>query len=64
MKTFSRQAMVRQLFPRAHLIANRENVGFARANNQATQENLSYVLLPNPDTKTLLGYLANSYRFH
>lgn len=30
--------MVRQKFPQVHLIANRENVGFAAANNQALRE--------------------------
>ena len=30
--------MVRQEFPAVHLIANHENVGFARANNQALKE--------------------------
>lgn len=43
--------MVRQDFPEVHVIANKENVGFARANNQAlarcTGERL---LLLNPDT--------------
>ncbi len=37
--------------PDVHFIANRENVGFARANNQAIRQSESeYVLLLNPDT--------------
>ncbi len=38
-------------YPDIHLIANQENVGFARANNQAIRQSDSeYVLLLNPDT--------------
>jgi GT2 family glycosyltransferase len=34
-----------------HFIANEDNVGFARANNQAIRQSQSeYVLLLNPDT--------------
>jgi GT2 family glycosyltransferase len=37
--------------PWVHFIANNENVGFARANNQAIRQSQSeYVLLLNPDT--------------
>jgi GT2 family glycosyltransferase len=43
--------MVRDKFPQVHLIANRENVGFSRANNQAIRlAKGEYVLLLNPDT--------------
>jgi len=43
--------MVRVRFPNARLIENCENVGFARANNQAIQESTGrYVLLLNSDT--------------
>ncbi len=43
--------MVREKFPWVHLIANKENVGFSRANNQAIRiANGKYVLLLNPDT--------------
>ena len=46
--------MVRQKFPQVHLIANRENVGFATANNQALREIENSKLkvessLPNPN---------------
>lgn len=38
-------------YPDVHFIANQENVGFARANNQAIRQSQSqYVLLLNPDT--------------
>ncbi len=43
--------MVRQQFPQVHLIANKNNVGFSVANNQAMRISKGdYVLLLNPDT--------------
>jgi len=43
--------MVRQEFPEVELIANRDNVGFAAANNQALrQAHGRFVVLLNPDT--------------
>ena len=43
--------MVQQKFPQVHLIANKQNVGFSTANNQAIKiSNGKYVLLLNPDT--------------
>lgn len=43
--------MVREKFPQVRLIANSENVGFSRANNQAIRESSAeYVVLLNPDT--------------
>lgn len=43
--------MVREKFPQVKLIANTENVGFSRANNQAIRESAAeYVVLLNPDT--------------
>lgn len=43
--------MVRQKYPTVKLICNDENVGFARANNQAIRQSAGeYVLLLNPDT--------------
>lgn len=43
--------MVRAKFPQVRLIANAENVGFSRANNQAIRQSAAeYVLLLNPDT--------------
>ena len=53
---------IRQRFPEVHLIANAENCGFARANNQAIRiSDAEYILLLNPDTvvyeNTLRGCL-------
>ena len=43
--------MVRRKFPEYTLIANKENLGFSRANNQAMRlADAKYVLLLNPDT--------------
>ncbi|MFM1874538.1 MAG: hypothetical protein RL266_275 [Bacteroidota bacterium] len=44
-------AMVAAKFPSVHLIANKDNVGFSKANNQAMRlAKGKYVLLLNPDT--------------
>ena len=44
-------AMVETKFPSVHIIANTENVGFSRANNQAIlKSHAEFVLLLNPDT--------------
>ena len=52
-------AMVRERFPWVHLIENRENVGFARANNQGIALATGRcVLLLNPDTEVHPGALA------
>lgn len=43
--------MVRNRFPKIHLIENKENVGFSKANNQAVElANGEYVCILNPDT--------------
>ena len=43
--------MVQTRFPEVHLIANEENVGFSKANNQAIRKSQGrHVLLLNPDT--------------
>ncbi len=43
--------MVQSLFPEVHVIANKENVGFSVANNQAIKKSTAeYILLLNPDT--------------
>ena len=43
--------MVKKEFPAVRLIANKENLGFSRANNQAIRKaNGEYILLLNPDT--------------
>ena len=44
-------AAVRERFPHVRVIANEENVGFGRANNQAMREARGrYILVLNPDT--------------
>jgi GT2 family glycosyltransferase len=44
-------AMVANNFPQVHLIDNKENVGFSKANNQAIRlSKAEYILLLNPDT--------------
>ncbi|WP_400191812.1 glycosyltransferase [Hymenobacter sp. B81] len=44
-------AMVRERFPEVRLIANRDNPGFSKANNQAIRQSKGeHVLLLNPDT--------------
>lgn len=56
--------MVRERFPQVRLIENRENVGFARANNQAIRESAGkYILLLNSDTIVQLGALQNMVAF-
>ncbi|AKQ44848.1 hypothetical protein TH63_03170 [Rufibacter radiotolerans] len=43
--------MVRRRFPEVILLANKENLGFSKANNQAIRQSQGkYVLLLNPDT--------------
>ena len=57
-------AMVRQRFPQVHLIENRVNAGFARANNQAIRQSNGYfLLLLNPDTEVKPGALELLVRF-
>ncbi|SDK21288.1 Glycosyltransferase, GT2 family [Catalinimonas alkaloidigena] len=56
--------MVRRRFPEVRLIANQENVGFSRANNQAIRQSTGeYVLLLNPDTVLEEDTLAKCCRF-
>ena len=52
------------LFPDVHFIANKENMGFARANNLAIrQSQADYVLLLNPDTVVYENTLRESVAF-
>src|SRR4029453_19561380 len=45
-------AMVRERFPNVRLIVNRENLGFARANNQAIAATATpYILMLNSDAR-------------
>ena len=51
-------------FPQVKFIANKENLGFARANNQAIrQSEAEYVLLLNPDTVVYENTLRESVTF-
>lgn len=43
--------LIREKFPNVHLIENKVNVGFSKANNQAIQQSKGeFILLLNPDT--------------
>lgn len=56
--------MVRERFPQVRLIENAENVGFARANNQAIQGSTGrYLLLLNSDTVAQPDALYNMVQF-
>jgi hypothetical protein len=56
--------MVQDRFPMVHLVANGENPGFARANNQALRRACGkYILLLNPDTLVTHGALERLVRF-
>lgn len=57
-------AMVQQEFPQVTLIANTENRGYARGNNQAMQRAQGeFVLLLNPDTEVLPETLDRAVAF-
>ncbi len=57
-------AMVSAEFPEVRLIANRENAGFTRANNQALALSTGrHVVLLNPDTEAEPGSLTTLVRF-
>ncbi len=57
-------AMVRERFPQVRLIQNAENIGFARANNQAIRQSRGrYVLLLNSDTEVYPGALPRLLEF-
>lgn len=56
--------LVRYKFPQVHLIANKFNQGFAKANNQALRlARGNYVLLLNPDTQILPGNFKSMLKF-
>lgn len=56
--------MLRNNFPQVKLIANEENVGFAKANNQAIKESKGkYILLLNPDTLVSSGSINEMVDF-
>lgn len=53
--------MVAQEFPQAKLIKNQENLGFAKANNQAIKKAKGeFILLLNPDMKVFPDTLVNT----
>lgn len=57
-------AMVRRFFPQTRLLENEENVGFARANNQAIKESRGrYILLLNSDTFVMEGTIERMVAF-
>ncbi len=57
-------AMARRDFPKVRLIANTENMGFGRANNQGMRASTGlYLLLLNSDTEVLPGTLQELVRF-
>ena len=54
---------LKERYPQVHFICNTENVGFARANNQAVRLSAGrYVLLLNPDTVVAEHTIADSIR--
>lgn len=56
--------MVAEAFPNVRLIANKENVGFSRGNNQALRLSAGqYVVLLNPDTEPEPGSLTTLVRY-
>lgn len=56
--------MLKTRFPEVHLIANKENLGFAKANNQAMKIALGeFILLLNPDTVVEDGTFQKTIRF-
>ena len=56
--------MVRKEFPEVNLISNKENLGFAKANNQAIEKAQGrYVLLLNPDMRVHETTLAGMVRW-
>ncbi|BCW94751.1 MAG: glycosyltransferase family 2 protein [Fimbriimonadales bacterium] len=57
-------AMARAEFPQATLIANAENLGYARGNNQAMERAQgAYLLLLNPDTEVFPDTLNRALAF-
>src|SRR4051812_2097532 len=56
--------MVAAEFPDVHLIANTENAGFTRANNQALKQAVSrHSVILNPDTECKPGALTTLVRY-
>lgn len=56
--------MIRENYPDVKFIENKENVGFARANNQALRKSQGdYVLLLNPDTVVKTNAISKLFHF-
>lgn len=56
--------MVQNEFPQVKIIANKKNLGFAKANNQAIKQSQGeYILLLNPDTIVLSNAISKSINF-
>jgi len=56
--------IIRQKFPRVKLIANQENLGFAKANNQAIkQAQGDFILLLNPDMRVMPDTLSKMVKW-
>lgn len=56
--------IVEELYPQVNLIQNKENSGYAKANNQGIESSLGrYVLLLNPDTQFREDSLTLMYEF-
>jgi len=56
--------MVQQNFPQVNLIENKENIGFAKANNQSIARCTGdYILLLNPDTLILQNAIEKAVDF-
>jgi GT2 family glycosyltransferase len=56
--------MIAEKFPKVKLIANKENLGFSKANNQAIRlSKAEYVLLLNPDTVVEQGTFEKVVKF-
>lgn len=56
--------MVKKEFPQIKVIANINNLGFARANNQGIKESQGdFILVLNPDTKIIKNSLATMLNF-
>lgn len=56
--------MIKGKFPRIILIENKENVGFAKANNQAIKRSKGeFILVLNPDTIVLQDSIFKMYNF-
>jgi GT2 family glycosyltransferase len=58
-------AILQKKFPDILIIANKENVGFGKANNQGIQiAKGKYILLVNPDTVLARKYAFCVFKFH